>query len=144
MNEHQQKLFRDILDRWHVPDDKGLSIQQAAMDIGILSGIIMSLDTGEVYVKKMRSKKPTDLQPTMCRRAGEPSDEPHHRIGGVCAYCGDGQKPPPPEAYEKPVTENRIETIPCAEHGFHSLTVRPDGSYDKPDCAMFKYDREAP
>lgn len=56
---------------------------------------------------------------------------------GVCVFCGDGAKEPPPEAIEKPITEDRIETVGCALHGSHKLTVHPDGSYAKPDCEMF-------
>ena len=80
--------------------------------------------------------------PASCRRGtaevdanGQPFAHMRPPETGVCIFCGDGQKPAPPE---KPITEDRLETVMCAHHGFHKLIVHPDGSYDKPDCPMFK------
>lgn len=84
-------------------------------------------------------------KPAVCHRGTMMMDAsgdffPHvpDPTSGICIHCGDGAPPPPPEAFEKKPEGNRIETVGCAEHGSHKLEVRPDGSYDKPDCAMFR------
>jgi hypothetical protein len=44
LSPHQKNLFDDVSRRWHTTSWAGLTVQQATMDIGVLSGIIVDLD----------------------------------------------------------------------------------------------------
>lgn len=44
MNKEQKEIFNSIIARWHVPSSDGLTVQQAALDIGFLTGVILRLE----------------------------------------------------------------------------------------------------
>ena len=44
MTTEQKRKVIEITERWHVADPKGLTVQQAAFDIGFLTAVVMDLE----------------------------------------------------------------------------------------------------
>ena len=44
MNKAQKEMVNGIATRWHVQSSEGLTVQQAALDIGYLIGLLVALD----------------------------------------------------------------------------------------------------
>ncbi len=49
MNEEQKEIVNVIIKRWHAVSYKGLTLQQAALDIGYLCGLLMALVDAEKW-----------------------------------------------------------------------------------------------
>ncbi len=53
MKQEDNEMVKRIISRWHVPSFEGLTVEQAALDIGILIGMLLRVD--DEYVQRSKN-----------------------------------------------------------------------------------------
>jgi len=157
LSDHQKDLFDEIRKRWSGDIDK-LTIVRAALDIGILSSILMTLDHQDNAERNFNKPAPRPIEaapvPVItastaapCRR-GQLTRDPktgkefQHEVPqhvGYCIWCGAGAPPPRQDPNANLLANGGKDRVWCGEHvTFHEFDVDSTGKIvNAPDCEMF-------
>lgn len=147
----QVDLMHSYALKGNLPVDLVLAMGYVVGLIGKLEDTIhamqMHIDdvpTYEMPEEQRGGPKPIARNKDSCRRGtatvdakGKPFQHEIDGTLGYCLWCGLGAPESKPDPAANLLARGMIETVACDEHGSHRIEVKPDGTFDKPDCKMF-------